>query len=298
MNSRPTHATTDGHVYLSLQNRARQSRRNTQDLLRLYALEGFLARLATSTHETQLVLKGGVLLAAYGLRRATRDIDFQARQVPNDTATVLKIACDVAAIDLNDGLIYQTDTATAETIRDDDTYQGVRVTLSAELATARISLHIDVNVGDPIWPSPGLITIPGLLGRSIELHGYPLSMVHAEKLVTAIDRGTTSTRWRDFADVYMLSGHHATDAAELRTSIGKVAEYRSVELQPLARLLDGWADRAQPRWGVWLRKQDLPSDVPAQFTEVIAAVTSFADPILTGEIAEATWNPNGRTWLV
>ena len=50
--------------------------------------------------------------------------------------------------------------------------------------------------------------------------------------------------------------------------------------------------------GVWLRKQDLPSDVPAQFTEVIAAVTSFADPILTGEIAEATWNPNGRTWLV
>lgn len=153
MSSRPTHATTDGHVYLNLQNQARQSRRNTQDLHRLYALEGFLARLATSRHETQLVLKGGVLLAAYGLRRATRDIDLQARQVPNDTATVLEIACDIAAMDLDDGLVYHTDTATAEAIRDDDTYQGVRVTLSAALATARISLHIDVNVGDPIWPS-------------------------------------------------------------------------------------------------------------------------------------------------
>jgi len=115
MSSRPTHATTDGHVYLSLQNQARQSRRNTQDLLRLYALEGFLARLATSRHETELVLKGGVLLAAYGLRRATRDIDLQARRIPNDTATILEITREVAAIDLDDGLVYQTDTATAAT---------------------------------------------------------------------------------------------------------------------------------------------------------------------------------------
>jgi hypothetical protein len=39
-------------------------------------------------------------------------------------------------------------------------------------------------------------------------------MVHAEKLVTAIDRGTTNTRWRDFADEYLLSGRHIADAAE------------------------------------------------------------------------------------
>ena len=99
MTSRPTHATTDGHAYLSLQNLARQNRQNTDDLLRLYALEGFLARLATSRHAPKLVLKGGVLLAAYGLRRATRDIDLQARQIPNDTDTVLEIAREVAAVD-------------------------------------------------------------------------------------------------------------------------------------------------------------------------------------------------------
>lgn len=106
-------------------------------------------------------------------------------------------------------------------------------------------------------------------------------MVHAEKLVTAIDRGITNTRWRDFADVYMLSGHHEADAAELRVSIGKVAQYRSVELQPLTQVLDGWADQAQPRWGVWLRKQDLPRNVPTDFSEVVSAIATFADPILT-----------------
>lgn len=75
MNSRPTRATMDGRTYLDLQNLGRRTDRSTQDLLRLYALEGFLARLSTSTYASQLVLKGGVLLAAYGTRRATRDVD-------------------------------------------------------------------------------------------------------------------------------------------------------------------------------------------------------------------------------
>jgi hypothetical protein len=296
MNSRPTHASTDGHVYLSLQNKARQTRRNTQDLLRLYALEGFLARLAISDHETRLVLKGGVLLAAYGLRRATRDIDLQARRVLNDTNTILEIARDVAAIDLDDGLIYLTDSATAGVIREEGAYQGVRISLSATLATARIILHVDINVGDPIWPAPQLITVPGILGRDIELHGYPLTMVHAEKLVTAIDRGTTNTRWRDFADVYMLSGHHPADSIELRASIGKVAEYRGVLLQPLSRVLDGWPEQAQPRWAVWLSKQDMPSDVPRLFAEVVAAIEAFADPILMEKVGSGTWDPAARAW--
>lgn len=30
-------------------------------------------------------------------------------------------------------------------------------------------------------------------------------MVLAEKLVTAVQRGTANTRWRDFADVYLLT---------------------------------------------------------------------------------------------
>ena len=111
MNSRPTHATTDGHTYLRLQSLARDTRRNTQDLLRLYVLEGFLARLATSGHASRLVLKGGVLLAAYGLRRATRDIDLQARHVPNDIETVLEIAREVAGAHLDDGIIFETESA-------------------------------------------------------------------------------------------------------------------------------------------------------------------------------------------
>ncbi len=47
--SRPTRATAGGRAYLDLQNLARRERRSTQELLVLYVLERFLARLAIST---------------------------------------------------------------------------------------------------------------------------------------------------------------------------------------------------------------------------------------------------------
>jgi hypothetical protein len=41
-------------------------------------------------------------------------------------------------------------------------------------------------------------------------------MVLAEKIVTALQRGSASTRWRDFGDVYQLTSRHIFHAAELR----------------------------------------------------------------------------------
>jgi Nucleotidyl transferase AbiEii toxin, Type IV TA system len=76
---RPTRATVEGRAYLDLQNLARRQQRPTDELHQLYAIEGFLARLTRSPHADRLVLKGGVLLAAYDARRPTRDVDIQAR---------------------------------------------------------------------------------------------------------------------------------------------------------------------------------------------------------------------------
>lgn len=73
MNARPTRATEAGRVYLDLQNLARRNGRPTAELHQLYVLECFLDRLARSPYTDQFVLKGGVLLAAYDMRRPTRD---------------------------------------------------------------------------------------------------------------------------------------------------------------------------------------------------------------------------------
>jgi hypothetical protein len=205
---RATKKTTAGRKYLELQREARRTDRPTDELIQLYALECFLDRLARSELSDNFVLKGGVLLAALNARRPTRDIDFAAQAIDNDTDAVLRLVRRIAAVSIDDGINFQEADATAETIRDEDAYSGVRVTLSGAVSRAIVRLHVDVNVGDPIWPEPQSVTLPRLLDGELRVRGYPLEMVLAEKIVTAIARGTTSTRWRDFVDIYALVHKH------------------------------------------------------------------------------------------
>jgi hypothetical protein len=102
-------------------------------------------------------------------------------------------------------------------IRDDDVYPGVRASLEARLATARLKFSVDFNVGDPVIPAPIRTGVPVLLGgEPIEVLAYPKVMVVAEKLVTALQRGRASTRWRDFADP--AEAHSPRSAALMRAS--------------------------------------------------------------------------------
>jgi nucleoside-triphosphatase THEP1 len=84
-----------GRAYLDVQNLARRTRRPTAELLHAYALEGFLARLTCSPEAGSLVLKGGVLLAAFAAR-PTRDIDLvvleRGKVVINEIAR-MELAC-------------------------------------------------------------------------------------------------------------------------------------------------------------------------------------------------------------
>ncbi|MHB8318963.1 MAG: nucleotidyl transferase AbiEii/AbiGii toxin family protein [Acidimicrobiales bacterium] len=230
--------------------------------MQLYVLESFLTRLAASRFADQLVLKGGVLLAAFGERRPTRDVDLQAESLHNDAENVRAVICEVAGRYLDDGVVFDVDGATAAVTRGEDAYSGVRVTMKAELATARPHFHVDVNVGDPMTPAPQQLHLPRLLAGEVVVWGYPLVMVHAEKIVTAVARGTVNTRWRDFADIYLLSRRHLLAGADLADSVRHVARHRQVELVPLARVLDGYGAIGQARWAAWRRKQQLEDRLP------------------------------------
>jgi hypothetical protein len=202
----------------------------------------------------------------------------------------------VANLRLDDGVAFDVDGATAAVIRVEDAYSGVRVTMKAELATARPHFHVDVNVGDPITPATEELHLPRLLGGDVVVRGYPLVMVHAEKIVTAVARGTVNTRWRDFADVYLLSRRHTLIGADLTDAVRQVARHRQVELVPLARVLDGYGEIGQARWAAWRRKQQLEERVPAAFAEVISAVVAFADPAVSGNVRGLSWDPSAGSW--
>lgn len=299
--SRPSHSTVEGRAYLGLRALAKKDGRTSAEYLRLYALEGFLARLARSRHADSLVLKGGVLLAAYDLRRPTADVDLAATALPNDTERIGQLIASIAQVVLlppdSDGLRFDVSNLRTETIRDEDEYSGVRVTLAAHLATANEMFHVDVNVGDPIWPAPEAVTLPRLLGGSISLRGYPVVMVLAEKLVTALQRGTANTRWRDFGDVYLLATRHPLEAVELRRALVEVADFRGRELEPMSTALEGYAVLAQARWLAWRNRLQLQDRLPQQFEDVLAVVFQLADPLLKVQPkAAGQWSPVRRAW--
>ncbi len=135
--SRPTRGTPAGRAYLDLQNRARAEGRGTQELLTLYVVERWLARLSASPYRGQFVLKGGMLLAAFDARRPTADMDALARDFANDEATVVARVVAVAAYAVpDDGVEFRPQTVTSRVIRSEDLYSGVRVAMDCALASA------------------------------------------------------------------------------------------------------------------------------------------------------------------
>ena len=270
-----------------------------QELQTLYVLEALLARSAASPHRDDFVLKGGVLLAAFGLRRPTKDIDLQASQLSNDEEGVLARIRKIADIDLPDGVVFDSSTVATSAIRDGAEYAGIRVKLIGNLGRARVSIGVDVNFGDPISPPPERIEVPHIVDIGLEpvhLLGYPLAMVLAEKIVTAIDRGETNTRWRDFADIYVIIKRHPIDPDQLAVSLSEVAAHRKVELRTLLPRLEQMSGTAQTKWGLWRSRVRREDELPESFAELLAAVSAFVDPVIGGLAQGKEWNTLRSAW--
>lgn len=115
---------------------------NTGNLLVVYAVEGFLRRLAASDYAANMTLKGGMLMAAMASRRMTKDADLSAVGVSNDQARIAAVVSEILAVPLRgaDGLAFDADSIRTEVMREDAEYQGVRVRVLAHLATARVTV--------------------------------------------------------------------------------------------------------------------------------------------------------------
>ncbi|MCA9300788.1 MAG: nucleotidyl transferase AbiEii/AbiGii toxin family protein, partial [Phycisphaerales bacterium] len=214
--SRISRGTPEADAYLDLKNRAQREKRPTQELLQLYVLEAFLIRLTASDLRDRFVLKGGVLLAAFDERRPTRDVDLAGLDLANDAVTVLDLVRSIveASPPLEDGVVFLPEAATSEVIREEDAYSGVRVSMGARLASANLPFHVDVNVGDPIWPAPKHGRGPAPAWRRTDRAGG-LSDPHGARRE---DRDRDPARCRQHA-VARLRRHLDALAAALRLGV-------------------------------------------------------------------------------
>ncbi len=295
----PTRDTTAGRVYNDLRNLARRNNRSTDEIMVEYVLERFLYRLATSPlGRDHFVLKGGLLLAQFGARRMTRDIDILGRAFPGNETEVIRRIAAIAATEIDDGVVFDPTTLKTAPIREEDEYHGMRLTMAASIARARLKLQLDVSFGDPVTPEPQTIDYPQqLTPESFQILGYPLATVIAEKLTTAISLGDLNTRDRDYADLYRLLTLNNLDGDELTMALAATAEHRGITLKPLSTSITDLAERRQTSYSAWRRRQGpAATGYPERFADVIQQVTAFAEPLLAGATTTRTWNPATGMW--
>ena len=253
-------------------------------VLTRYAVERFLYRLSRSPHAERFVLKGALLLLVWlgEALRPTRDADLLGFGDLSEAALtgVFREVCGVP-VDA-DGMMYLGDTVRVEPIRADDDYGGQRVTLQVEMGAARLSVQVDIGIGDAVTPAPEWLEYPSLLDLPRpRMRAYPRETVVAEKLHAMEYLGLRNSRMKDYFDVYALLLEGKIDIASLAEAMAATFSRRQTALPEdmLQGLSDGFAADAakQTQWRQFLARNRL--EAPA-LGEVIAEIRGFiAEPM-------------------
>lgn len=298
MSAAAEHSQSAKRIFREIQALARRNYGgNTNALLVVYAVEGFLRRLVASQHADKMTLKGGMLLAAMSARRMTMDGDLSVVGVGNDETVIAAVVAEIVATELDgdDGLLFDVESIRTEVMREDAEYHGVRAKVIAHLATARITTTLDFSFGDPHRST--IIELPELLGTgTIRLASYPPDMSLAEKVATMMSRRELNTRDRDFADTWVLSRVHRFAAGELRSAIVDVAAHRKHDLVTLAIALADIPNRQQT-YTAMLGRMAYQRMPPASWQVLLDDIQAFIDPLVedtTGQLIE--WDPATCTW--
>jgi predicted nucleotidyltransferase component of viral defense system len=266
-----------------LRNEARKRGLPANLMLLFYFQERFLARVAGSSYRDSLILKGGLnLYGRYGsAARPTRDVDLAGRNLSNTPEAVSEAIKVIAALELNDGVVFDTANLEAREIIESATYTGIRVELVARFEDAFETLQLDLSFGNAITPGPVELPFPSLLGDvPHSLLGYPLETIIAEKLAASIELGEGNTRLKDFYDLYWILGHETLNETSLRQALGRTFQSRGTPGDRRQRLANLNRPETQTSWTKFLREN--PVTAPASFAEVLNAILARLEPLLEG----------------
>lgn len=268
-----------------------------ETILVRYASERLLYRLSCSRYAEDFVLKGAWLFYVWGIpRRTTRDVDVHGHG-DNSVDHIESVICEVAQIEPTppDGLEFDPGSARSLELQEDDEYSGVRVRITVYLGSAEIRAQVDVAFGEKLVDDPVEMDVPVLLDfPRPRLRTYSAEASIAEKLQAMVRFGSTNDRMKDYFDVYTLSREQSFEAARLEDQISATFSNRETPLPTSVPtgLKDKFGRERAGDWRAFLDDADA-EQVPANFSEVVAAVRKFVHPPLQ---AIARGQPLGQRW--
>lgn len=265
-------------------------------LLVRYATDRLLYRISKSEYKNSYVLKGSLLFSVWNqeMHRPTKDADFLSFG-KHEQADITKIFYEVCLLEFpEDGITFDVKSIVVQPIREEEEYDGNRVTVNAYLDGARVPVQIDIGFGDVVTPETEDIVLPTYLHMPpAELRAYPKVTVIAEKTEALVKLGIANSRMKDFFDIKWLTDNCEFDGALLSKAITNTFDRRKTKFpdeQPLALTPDFYEDADKKRqWKVFAAKLGLEYSLG----DACKRLGEFLLPILEskGKDFTKTWTP-------
>ena len=157
-----------------IKNVAKENKADARTLMRIYMMERFLERVASSQYKDNFIIKGGMLVTAMvGVAlRSTMDIDTSIKNQNLSAEDARRIVDEIKDIDLGDGVTFEV--KEVSNIMDEMEYPGIRFTMNAVMGKLVTPMKIDISTGDVITPRASStnincswIIVPSISGRTI-----------------------------------------------------------------------------------------------------------------------------------
>lgn len=188
-----------------VKNIAKSKKLSSQEVLQMFFFERFLERLSRSSYKFNFVIKGGLLISSMiGIdNRTTMDLDTTVKGIPLKEHVIRNIILEILDIEVDDGIQFEITDITY--IREEDEYENFRVHLIAIFGKIKNVMKIDITTGDIITPREIEYVYPCMFREEgIRVLAYPIETILSEKYESIIKRNISTTRMRDFYDLYNL----------------------------------------------------------------------------------------------
>lgn len=287
-------------VKARLKSYAKETGHTFQEALTYYGLERTIYRISVSKYAEHFVLKGGIFLYAIFQRnyvRATTDVDLLARRISNSAEEMKTVFRDILSIEAGDAIVFDTDSVTVEDITEFKEYHGLHISAVGYLDRTRIPIGIDIGFGDVIYPDVVKMEFPVILDTEPpKVNAYSLETSIAEKLEAIIHIGYLNSRYKDFYDIYVLSGEYAFTYSTLRSAVIETFTNRKTAMTMDSAVFgDAFLNDPmhQTRWNAFLKKKK--ALIPVSMNDAMARIKRFVKPLLEGSEYTA-WNPEQGHW--
>ena len=273
---------TSEQIKGAIRNISKKTGVNPNSLLQMCLFEGILEKLSKSKYSENFILKGGLLISSLiGVdMRSTMDMDTTVRGIPLNEDSISNILNEILAIEIDADIEYKL--IKLSPIRQEDVYEDFCASISCVFGKINATLNIDITTGDVITPREMNYSYSKIIEEgTIPIMTYTIETILAEKFETISSRNITTTRARDFYDLYMIYSIYKDKINKdtSRKAIERTSKYRgSLEMAlQYKEIVELFKESEAPKelWGKYAQNNLYAKDV--DFLDTISVYKEIGD---------------------